>query len=624
VRLTKKTSLQLSAAVSCLVLVVAGCGSSSKPSTTPITESGNAPRGSTPPTTGSSLAGTVTGAQITANNNSGTPVTGGTLTVLGASDVTAALDPNLGYFTTDYQAYELYERSLYTYPSVQGSTFEVAPDLATATPTVTDGGLKYAVTIRTGAMWNTSPPRQVTAADELLGVKRSCNPTYPFGGQPDFSDILVGYTTFCNGFAKVSATSAPAQAAYINSHNIAGVTVDPSNPLTVDFALSKPSTYFGGVLNLPPFNPVPKEILNYLPDSNALSQHTYADGPYEVQSYNANRSIVFVRNPVWNQASDPIRKAYVDKVDVSETGNQQGIYQQILTNTPQADMQWDVSVPPTAIPGLIADKNPGFSLQTEGTTNPYIIFNTISKNNGGALGNAVVRQAISYAISRTQLLQNRGGPLVSPPLTHLIAPGTDGAGPNFDDYPYNPAKAKAMLAAAGFPHLSLKLLYRTGSSAVEKDFETLQANMGAVGISLTGISASVADLYGKYLIPGTSAKNSVWDLAEAGWGPDWYPTGGKSYFEPILNGTSLPPISSNFGFFSDPKLNSIMASALAAPTSVAASALWHQADVEAMAQAALYPVTDPNWASIHGTQVHNCIFIGAIQNCDMANVWLTS
>jgi peptide/nickel transport system substrate-binding protein len=116
----------------------------------------------------------------------------------------------------------------------------------------------------------------------------------------------------------------------------------------------------------------------------------------------------------------------------------------------------------------------------------------------------------------------------------------------------------------------------------------------------------------------------VWDLAEAGWGPDWYPTGGKSYFEPILNGNNLPPTSSNFGFFNDPKLNNLMNEALAAPSDAAAASIWHQADVEAMAQAAIYPVGDINEGTLHGSQVHNCIYIGAIQNCDIANVWLSS
>jgi peptide/nickel transport system substrate-binding protein len=157
-----------------------------------------------------------------------------------------------------------------------------------------------------------------------------------------------------------------------------------------------------------------------------------------------------------------------------------------------------------------------------------------------------------------------------------------------------------------------------------KDFQTAQAELAAVGITLKGLAASGNDFYGKYLIPGTAAKAGTWDLAEAGWGPDWYPTGGKSYFLPILDGNILPPTSSNFGFFNDPVANNIMAQALAAPTESAADALWHAADVEVMKQAAVYPLESPNEPTIHGSQVHNCVFIGAIQDCDMANVWLSS
>jgi peptide/nickel transport system substrate-binding protein len=598
--------VKIAAGVAVLAMVGAACGSTKAAS----------------PSGGSSTSGA--GLQILNPNTSGTPKTGGTLTVLGSGDVDDNLDPNYGYYTLDYLAYQLYERTLYNYPSIPGQTFTLAPDLATAQPTVSNGGLKEAVTIRTGAMWNTTPPRQVTAADVVRGVKRSCNPTFPFAGQADFADVLVGYTAFCNGFAKVSATSATAQKAYVDGNNISGVSVDPSNAQTVDFTLSKPATYFAGALNLSWANPVPEEIFNYVPDTPAQAAHTYSDGPYQVQSYSPNKSIVFVRNPAWQQSSDPIRHAYVDKINVSETGTQQSIYLQVLTNTPQADMQWDVRVPGADVPGLIASKNPDFQLVTEGATNPYIVFNTISKNNGGALGNPLVRQAISYAFDRTQFVQNAGGPAVAPPLTHLIAPGTDGSTPNFDLYPYNPAKAKQLLAQAGHPTLTLTWLYRPSQSVTAlKDFETAQAQLAAVGITLKGLAVSGGDFYGKYLTPGTAAKNSVWDLAEAGWGPDWYPTGGKSYFEPILNGNNLPPASSNFGFFNDPKLNSIMDQALSATTDAAATALWHQADVEAMTQAAVYPLEAPNEPTVHGSQVHNCVFIGAFQGCDLANIWLS-
>ena len=60
------------------------------------------------------------GLQINNPNSAGTPKTGGTLTVLGTSDVDDNLDPNIGYYTLDYVAYWLYERNLYTYPERPG------------------------------------------------------------------------------------------------------------------------------------------------------------------------------------------------------------------------------------------------------------------------------------------------------------------------------------------------------------------------------------------------------------------------------------------------------------------------------------------------------------------------
>ena len=120
----------------------------------------------------------------------------------------------------------MYLRGLYAYPAVPGKTTTVAPDLATALPAVTNGGKTYTVTIRSGAMWNTSPARQVTGADAVLGLKRSCNPTpTSFGGRPDFANLIVGYSTFCAGFAKVSPdVGVGDQEPTSTTHNISGVT----------------------------------------------------------------------------------------------------------------------------------------------------------------------------------------------------------------------------------------------------------------------------------------------------------------------------------------------------------------------------------------------------------------
>ena len=130
----------------------------------------------------------------------------------------------------------------------------VVPDLATALPTISNGGKTYTVTIRTGAMWDTSPPRQVTAADALLGLKRSCNPTQPFGGLPDFEALVVGYQQFCDGFAKVSSTSVSAIKKYIDTHQISGVKVSGQ---TITYNLVHPASYFADMLQLDAFAPGP-------------------------------------------------------------------------------------------------------------------------------------------------------------------------------------------------------------------------------------------------------------------------------------------------------------------------------------------------------------------------------
>jgi peptide/nickel transport system substrate-binding protein len=137
-------------------------------------------------------------------NGGGTPHRGGTLNMIGDGDVDY-MDYNASYYTIGYLSQRLWDRGLYAYPALPGKVTTVEPDLATALPVVSNGGKTVTVTIRTGAMWNTTPARQITAADVILGMKRACNPTPThFGGLADYEGVVVGYTNFCTGFAKVS------------------------------------------------------------------------------------------------------------------------------------------------------------------------------------------------------------------------------------------------------------------------------------------------------------------------------------------------------------------------------------------------------------------------------------
>jgi peptide/nickel transport system substrate-binding protein len=562
-------------------------------------------------------------------NPGGTPKSGGTLNMLGDGDVDY-MDYNISYYTIGYLAARMWIRGLYAYPAVPGKTTTPAPDLATGPPQVSNGGLTYKVTIRAGAKWNTKPARQVTGADAVLGLKRSCNPAQPFGGLPDFNTLIKGLSAFCAGFANVKPTVA-AMKKYITTHQISGVT---SSGNSVSYTLVKPASYFGDMLTLPPFNPAPAESLNYVPASAASGQHMIADGPYQITSYVPAKLITYARNPAWQSSTDSIRKAYVNAIKITETGDPTAIQQVLQTGTAAGGMEFNSFPPVASVQGLIQQMRAGgknFNLGPTYSSNPYLVFNTVSPNNGGALGKVEVRQALSYAINRAHLIQDDNGPLVSPPLTHVLPNGLNGAQyvpKGYDPYPLNLAKAKSMLKAAGYPNgLKLTILYNNESTTAPKMFQTLQADLTKVGISVKALAVPSADLYTKYLFgPASVAKRGVWDIGMAGWGPDWYGDAAKSYFAPLFFGPPSYPAAggSNFGYYNNPTVNNMINQAAATADPVSAGKQWGKIDQAVMKDAPFYPITQDLQPNYHSSFVHNAVYVPAIQNFDPTNVWLSS
>ena len=574
---------------------------------------------------GLAACATNTGATGT-SGPSGTVAKGGTLNMLGAGDVDY-MDPNISYYSGGYMVLRLWSRQLFTYPAIEGQATKAAPDLATALPTDGNGisadGKTYTISIRQGAKWDTTPARQVTAQDLVRGVKRTCNPVQPFGGLPDYADLIVGFQSFCDGFAKVAKTPA-ALAAYIDKTPVTGITAKDDQ--TVVFTLTHPASYFVDMLTLPSFSPAPKEWDAYLPGSPELAQHTISDGPYKIDSYTATKNITLSRNPAWDAASDPIRKAYVDKVVINETVSQDSIQQQLQTGTPSADLEFDSFVPPSQLPALIAKKDPNLNLGEGSSSNPYLVFNTVSPSNNKALHKKQVRQALSFGLNRTNIIQVLGGPKIAPPLTHVLPSNIVGGEENFDLYPNDVAKAKSLLTAAGYPNgLTVKMLYRNASEGQSKAFQTVQQDLSKIGVKVVGVPSPNADFYTKYLQVPTVAQRGVWDIAVAGWGSDWYGDAALSFFKPLYYGqAAYPPIGSNFGFYNSPATNALIEQASTAKTQQEAKDLWAKADHQVMEDAAFFPITNQLNPNYRASQVKNAVYIPAFQNFDPANVWLTA
>jgi peptide/nickel transport system substrate-binding protein len=365
----------------------------------------------------------------------------------------------------------------------------------------------------------------------------------------------------------------------------------------------------------------------------------YSDGPYQISKYVPGKTLDFIRNPVWQASSDPLRKGYVDAINVDETGTQDTVYAQIEANSPSAGMAWGVSPPPADTQALLNQVNQGshnVTVSSSYTSNPYLSFNTISPNQGHALGKLAVRQALEYGINRSQLIQADGGPAVNQPLTHVLPPGTGGAEDlpaNYDPYPYNPDKAKSLLASAGFTassKLTLKLLYRSDSQGSTKDYLNIQSQLSSLGVvNVVGKPVSATDFYSKYLYDlssPTPTSQGAWDLALTGWGPDWYGDSAVSWFNPLLASPGGFPANggSNFGYFSSSAVNADITQALAQRSDAEADKFWAKADEDAMAAAAFYPVADPLQIALHADYVHNAVYLPQYAQYDPANVWLST
>lgn len=608
------------------VAVLAAACSSSPGSSSSTSSTGNG--------TGS---GTVSAGFQGVDPGTGAPQTGGTLNMIGVSDV-EFMDYDTAYYTTDGLYDRMTLRSLYNWPAVAGpGNFTPVPDLATGMPVVTDGGLTESVTIRSGVMWDSTPARAVTVADVVRGIKRACNPSpVAFGGMADFETTIKGLSAFCSGYPKAAATSAAALKAYVEGHSVSGITTSGN---TITFHLTQPAAWLTGAMTLAPFFATPIESENALPGTPGVYNHMLSDGPYKLVSYTPKKSLALVRNPVWNASTDPIRKAYVNAINITETGSQTTIYQEIGTSSPSLGLTWDSRPPPSEtekLIGLIKSNSGLVNLGATYSSNPYMVFNTVSPNNGGALGKAAVRQALSYGLDRSQIIKTLGGPEINLPLTHVLPPGIDGSQgvpANYNPYPYDPAKAKSMLSAAGFTSsnpLAIKLLYRSDSQGSTKSALNVAAQLNTLGsVKVSLVATNQSDFYGKYLYVTSSpspAQQGTWDLAIAGWSPDWYGDAAVSFFNPLFAGPGGFPANggSNFGYFNDPTVNGLITKALGQTTEAAADAYWAKADEAVMSAAAFYPIDEELALAEHAPYVHNDIYMTQYQQYDPTNVWLSS
>ena len=583
----------------------------------------------------------------------GTPVAGGTLRIVAASGP-AHLDTVPSYYTTDYQLTHAYTRQLLNYPTEPYTsttdpnwtkTVTPAPDIATAVPSVanggiTNGGKTYTFHIKQGVDWNTTPPRQVTSQDFVREFKAFFNPVSPVGNPVYYESTVAGLSAYANAetafFAKKSnAPTAANITNFQNTHDISGIKTPDSS--TIQFTLTAPASDFLYMMAMPFTSARPVEYDSYVPNSLQLDTHTISDGPYQISSYVPGKSLTMVRNPAWKQSTDSLRHDYVATI-VDTFGITSAETQLSDMQAGTQDVVSDTPINPASIPSLLASHASNFHIWPWSTTFPYIVFNLRSPDENGAAGKLLVRQAVEYGLDKSAAVKSIGGPDVAQVINTVIPPGNVGY-QNTNMYPDangqgDAATCKSDLSKAGYPN-GLKMVYMyPNDSSNTRIFTAIQASLANCGITLTGKPEPGSSFFTDLGNSPENNKPGVWDMGQPGWIPDWFGNNGRTVIQALFQGPNCVINTVNYGCYNSSTVNSLITQAEAASSLSAAGTAWQQADHQIMSDATIVPIMDqgfPQYSSKRvrgiasdGTTYPTAIFAPNIGEPDITSLWLAS
>ncbi len=590
---------------------------------------------------GVASCGSITGDSASGDPN--TPRRGGTLRLVGSGDVDH-LDTAAAYYVPTYRLFRAITRQLVSYPYSNDLKEATTPaaDLAEEVPEPTNNGRTYTFTIREGAEWDVGDNgRQITGADMVRGIKRLCNPVAPNGALGYYTQTIEGLAEYCDKWAEEAKQRADAGDEetpqtikdFVEGNDIDGVKADGR---TVTFTLTRPASDFLNIMAMTFASPVPEEMMQYLPDAPEFRQNFISDGPYRIDRYIVNQSIVLTRNPNWNAGSDPLREAYVNRIEIVEGSDEGPVQKQIEADT--ADLAWDTTVPSADIVRLLAIGDKRLTVEGDGSVNPYVVFNLeaglLSEKTNGQNAR-LIREAINWAIDRTFIAKLQGGPAVNKPLGQILTPEVLGpyAETNFTYSNKNGKpdieKAKELMRQAGVDvdngqSITLKFLYRNANTA-PRIFQAVQQDLSEIGIELDAVRSSQTAFYTDYLMNPDAAREGQWDLAAPTWVPDWYGNAGRGFFVPMLDGRFCGEGRTNYGCYNNQQVNKLIDQALTASSEKAAAKLWVQADDLAMKDAPWAPLIAGKTARYRSERVGGYMPNALGTNGpDLTNLWLTS
>lgn len=233
--------------------------------------------------------------------------------------------------------------------------------------------------------------------------------------------------------------------------------IQAPNDSTLVIELNRPFPPFLGMLSMQYCSVVPKEAVEY--SGAEFRSNPVGTGPFYFKMWKEGVKLVMLKNDLYFESEHGKRLPFLDAVSVSFIIDKQSAFLEFVKGNIDFMSGLDASYKDELL--TVSGKlNPKYADRIRLTGQPYLNTeylgflvdkdNPLMKNN--PLSDIRVRQAISMGFDRTKMIRYlRNG--IGQPGTHGFIP----AGlPGYADHPgfgydYNPARARQLLAEAGYP-----------------------------------------------------------------------------------------------------------------------------------------------------------------------------
>ncbi|MEU9878725.1 ABC transporter substrate-binding protein [Streptomyces phaeochromogenes] len=433
---------------------------------------------------------------------------GGELKFAAAQDADS-WDTTRGYYGFMWNFSRYYSRTLVTGKAEPGAAgAEATPDLATSTAKITDDGKTYTYTLRDGITWEDG--KAITSKDIKYGIERVWAQDVLSGGPVYLKDVLDPKGEYKGPYKDTSKDKLGLKA------------VETPDDKTIIFKLPEANSDFEDMLAMTSAAPVRQ-------DKDTKSKYglkPFSSGPYKFQSYTPNKKLVLVRNENWKQSSDPVRKAYPDKISMTFFTNANDMDQRLINGDYDLDAN-QTGLSPQGRTTALKQHKANLDNPVSGYVR-YAVFPQSVK----PFDNEHCRKAVIYGADHESLQTARGGPIAGGDIgTNMLPPSVPGAeGQKYDPYESattnkngNAAKAKEELKACGQPNgFKTTIAVRNNKPVEVATAESLQASLKKVGITAEIDQYDGAQSSGIIGSP-SNVKKKGYGIIIMGWGPD-FPT----------------------------------------------------------------------------------------------------